>query len=113
MKVVIVCLAVVATLALWRVNSNKLGMFYDYSIIASGVGRLEQGQQPYKDFSTPVQSLTIRYGELCERLFGPRYMSLAYGNLILAFLALAVIFGLARPAFGDWEALLYAITILT
>lgn len=42
---------------LWRVNANKLGSLYDYSVIANGNGYLEQGLRPYRDFFTPQQTL--------------------------------------------------------
>jgi len=50
----------------------------------------------------------LRIGYLCERLFGERYLALAYGNLVLALLMLFVTFALLRRAYGPSLASLAA-----
>jgi len=68
---------------IWHRNFNLLGDFYDYSILTSACGQLHEGLKPYRDFSTPLQSLTIYLGYASELVFGRRYLALAYGNLLL------------------------------
>lgn len=69
---------------LWLRNYNLAGNLYDYSIMASACGHLQADLRPYRDFTTPLQSLTIYAGYAAEKLFSPRYLSLAYANLLLA-----------------------------
>lgn len=105
-------LGLALTFALWNINADKLGIFYDYSIIASGADRLAEGQSYYRDFTSPVQSLTLRYAWLCEQLFGARYLALAYGNLVLALALFGMVCALARKALSDWEAVFFALTVV-
>src|SRR5579883_466931 len=71
---------------IWFQNCNVIGLLYDYSIMTSGSGYLRAGFHPYNDFTTPLQSLSLYAAYGAEAVFGPRYLSLAYGNLLLALL---------------------------
>ena len=68
---------------IWHRNYNLIGELYDYSIMSSAAGHLQAGRLPYRDFTTPLQSLTIYLGYAAEKIFGPRYLSLAYANLVI------------------------------
>lgn len=70
-------------LFIWHRNYNLLGEFYDYSIVTSAGGYLHAGLKPYRDFGTPLQSLTIYLCYFAELIFGHRYLALAYANLVL------------------------------
>jgi len=67
----------------WRWNYNLFGDFYDYSIFASSGNYLHHGLKPYRDFTTSLQSLPIYLCYGAECVFGPRYLSLAYANLLV------------------------------
>jgi hypothetical protein len=71
---------------IWHRNYNRLGSFYDYSILTSAVGHLHAGLHPYRDFTTPLQSLTIYLCDAAELVFGRHYLALAYANLIAGLL---------------------------
>ena len=94
---VLTALAVVFLVFIWHRNYNLLGSLYDYSIIASAVGHMENGLTPYRSFSTPLQSLTLYLGYFCELIFGRRYLSLAYGNLVIGLAAFFVMLRLTKP----------------
>jgi hypothetical protein len=70
-------------LFLWSRNYNLLGDTYDYSIVISACAHLRAGLTPYRDFTTPLQSLTIYLCAAAEWIFGRRYLALACGNLAL------------------------------
>jgi hypothetical protein len=83
---VLVLWAILGALVLiwvWHWNYNLLGDFYDYSIFASSGGYLHHGLKPYRDFTTSLQSLPIYLCYGAEWLFGPRYLALAFANLIV------------------------------
>src|ERR1041384_7276040 len=75
--------ALLFLLLIWHRNYNLLGSFYDSSILTSACGHLEAGLKPYRDFTTPLQSLTIYTCYGGEWIFGRRYLSLAYANLVV------------------------------
>lgn len=81
---------------IWHRNYNLLGDFYDYSVMASGAGRLQEGLKPYRDFPTPLQSLPLYFAYLCERCLGAKYLSLAYANLLLGLSFFLVLVRLLR-----------------
>src|SRR5579871_6989688 len=96
---------------IWTLNFNKLGNFYDYSIITDAAGKFGAGLRPFRDFSSTLQSLPIWLARGCEILFGPRYLSLAYGNLMLTFVLFLVIVKYARRAFSFPVAIVVALAV--
>ena len=96
---------------LWTLNYNKLGNFSDYSIIVDAAGKFGAGLRPFRDFSTALQSLPIWLAYACERLFGPRYLSLAYGNLLLTLCLFFIIVHYARRVFAFPLAIMIAMAV--
>jgi hypothetical protein len=39
----------------WTLNYNKLGSFYDYSILADAAGKFGAGLRPFRDFSSKLE----------------------------------------------------------
>lgn len=76
---------------IWGRNFNLLGSFFDYSILTSAVGHIQAGLLPYRDFTTPLQSLTIYLCYLAEMIFGRRYLALSYANLVVGFATYALV----------------------
>lgn len=102
-------LAIVLLLVLWQQNFNKLGSFYDYSIMTAAAGNLAAGLRPYRDFATVAQPLSLLVARGCEILFGERYLSLAYGNLLLSIGLFLLVWWYSRKAFPWYLALLIAV----
>ena len=96
---------------LWTLNYNKLGSFYDYSILVDAAGKFEAGLLPFRDYSTPLQSLSIWMAYACESIFGRRYISLAYGNLLLTLGLFFLIQHFARKAFSFYIATLVSLSV--
>jgi len=96
---------------LWTFNYNKLGSFYDYSILADAAGKFGAGLRPFRDFSSTLQSLPIWLARACEILFGPRYIALAYGNLLLTLLLFLVVVQFARKDLSFPVAVLAAMAV--
>jgi hypothetical protein len=82
----------------WYRNYNLLGAFYDYSIVTSAVGHLHSGLFPYRDFTTPLQSLTPYLCDAAELVFGRHYLTLAYANLIFGLLGYFMLLLMLKPA---------------
>ena len=84
---------------LWTLNYNKLGSFYDYSIVTDAAGKLSAGLHPFRDFSSALQSMPMWLARACELIFGPSYLALAYGNLVLTLILFSLILHYARKSF--------------
>jgi hypothetical protein len=95
----------------WTLNYNKLGSFYDYSILADAAGKFGAGLRPFRDFSSALQSLPIWLARICELIFGPRYLALAYGNLILTLILFFAVLHYANKFFSFFLALLIAMAV--
>jgi hypothetical protein len=78
-----------------------------------GAGKLEAGLRPFRDYSTPLQSLSLWLAYACESLFGRRYLSLAYGNLILCLGFFFLLLHFARKAFPFPIAILVSFAVCT
>ena len=95
----------------WR-NYGWLRDFYDYGHVIAGVGRIEAGERPYVDFLTPIQTLQYYVCVLAEKVWGARYLSLAYAAAVfiagtfIGFVALLV-----RPL-GWWLAVAIAAAVV-
>jgi hypothetical protein len=107
----VLCLALTILAWGWTRNYNKLGTFYDYSLLSDGIGKLAAGLRPYRDFISPLQSLTFWVGYACELVFGRRYLSLAYGNLILSLAFFAILLHYAKREFPFTIAAFLAVSI--
>jgi hypothetical protein len=81
---------------LWTLNYNKLGSFYDYSIMTDAAGKFGAGLRPYSDFHSALQTFSFWVVRGCELLFGPRYLALAYGNLVLSLIFFTVVVQFAK-----------------
>jgi hypothetical protein len=92
---------------IWHRNYDLLGDFYDYSIVTSAAGYLDHGLKVYRDFSSPLQSLTIYLCWFAELVFGHRYLALGYANLTIG---LAGYFILARALKNRLPPLLDVLT---
>lgn len=81
-------LAISLIYLLWLQNFGRVHL-YDYSVIAYANGYLQRGMRPYRDFGTPLQTLTYYLGYSSEFVFGRRYLALGYGNLVLTYVLFA------------------------
>jgi|HubBroStandDraft_2_1064218.scaffolds.fasta_scaffold78400_1 hypothetical protein len=96
---------------LWSLNYNKLGYFYDYSIMSDAAFKYASGLRPYRDFTTPIQSFSIWLAYASEVVFGPRYLALAYMNLVLALGLFFLVVEYVRRAFSFRLACLVAMAL--
>lgn len=96
---------------LWTLNYNRLGSFYDYSIMADAAGKFGAGLRPFRDFNSTLQTLSFWAARACELLFGPRYLALAYGNLLLTLGLFFVVVHYARMGFSLAVAVLVGMAV--
>ena len=73
----------VITLLPWWRNHDHLRDFYDYGLVIAAVGRIDQGQLPYVDFTTPIQAGYFGLSWLVEKVGGGTYLGLTRGGAAL------------------------------
>lgn len=78
----IIPVSLIALLPWWR-NHGYLRDFYDYGLVISGLGLIEQGQRPYVDFATPIQAGFFELSRLAEKSGGGTYLALTRGAAAL------------------------------
>ena len=101
---------VMALLPWWR-NHPYLRDLYDYGLVISGLGLLEQGQRPYVDFATPIQAGFFGLSWLVEKAGGGTYLALARGVAgLIVLMAAGFTFLLARRWSG-WAASAVALAV--
>lgn len=83
----------------WWHNHDRINDFYDYGVTIAAVGRMAQGERPYVDFLTPLQTLGFLCSALAEKCFGERYLSLTYLN------GLAIVAAMSGFAWVLWRTL--------
>jgi hypothetical protein len=79
----------------WWHNHDHLSDLMDYGLVMAANGRIADGQRPYTDFVTPIQSGFLGMNYLAERLGGGTYLGLTRSAVavmlacfgVLAFLA--------------------------
>lgn len=96
---------------LWSLNYNKLGSFFDYSIMADAAGKFAAGLRPFRDYTSALQTFPIWVARACEIVFGPRYLALAYGNLVLTLGLFLLLVQFARKVFSLPVAILIAMAV--
>ena len=104
-------LLVMLLLPWWR-NHRYVLDFFDWSVVVAGAGKLRAGLQPYVDFSTPLQSVTLRIDALAERVFGERWLALTYANAVFIALAFPALAAVWRRVLPRGEALLVAAALV-
>lgn len=102
-----VALLLLALLPWWR-NHDHLRNFYDYSIIVAGAARIEAGERPYVDFTTPFQSAGFVLNLAAEKLFGGTYLGLTRGAAAMTVVCLAALAWLLGRRWSWSAALLMA-----
>jgi len=78
--------AVLAVLP-WCRNRGYLRDFMDYGLVIAGNARIEAGERPYRDFTTPLQTGTFLLNGAAERVFGGTYLGMTWGGVLATILA--------------------------
>lgn len=89
-----------AILAPWWRNRLYLKDFFDYGLMMTASGRINAGEKPFVDFTTPLQSASYWVNAWVERLFGATYASLTLGNgifIVVSFVLLTAVLRLTVP----------------
>lgn len=96
----------ILALAPWWRNREFLREYLDYGIMMAGVGRIAEGQRPYVDFGTPLQSATLWLNWAAERIFGGTFLGMTWGNAVLITMSMMVLTYLLAGKSPRWLALL-------
>lgn len=72
--------ALIAALAPWWRNRHFLRDFLDYGLMMTASGRIHQGERPFVDFITPLQTATYWINAAAETAFGGTFQAMTLGN---------------------------------
>lgn len=85
---------VVAGLAPWWRNRTYLRSFFDYGVVMGGVGRINDGQHPYVDFITPIQTGWYFLNSLAERIAGGTFQAMTWSGAVSIVVSALVLMGI-------------------
>jgi hypothetical protein len=104
----------VALLALapWCRNHTYLRDFYDYGLVIAANARIEAGERPYVDFTTPIQSGLFWANIAAERLGRGDYLSMTRGAALFIGLAAIGLTLLLARLWPRWLAALAAAAVV-
>jgi len=85
---------------IWSFNADRIGPFYDYSIIINNLQAHSCGMVPYKDYPSALQSGVVWVARASESCFGHSYHSLAIGNLVLSLATFLAAFAILNVPIG-------------
>ncbi len=87
----LVALVTILALAPWWRNHGYLRSFFDYGVVMGGIGRIDDGQRPYVDFVTPIQTGWYVLNGLAEKAGGGTFQAMTLSGAVCIFISLAVL----------------------
>lgn len=103
--------ALVALAPWWR-NHTYLRDFFDYGVMIKAAGRINNGESPFVDFVTPLQSGVYWINAGVERLFGGDYIALTQGNALFICAAIAILWASLFRRENPIAAMLVVLTVV-
>jgi hypothetical protein len=91
---VVVAGILVLVMAPWWRNHGYLRSFFDYGVVMGGIGRIDQGQRPYVDFISPIQTGWYVLNGLAEKAGGGTFQAMTLGGAACTLVSLAALMGL-------------------
>ncbi len=79
----LLALVIGAGLLPWARNRGLINDFYDYGVTITAVGRIADGERPYRDFVSPLQSGGFLLNGWSEAVFGATYRGMTAGAGVL------------------------------
>jgi hypothetical protein len=99
-----------ALLPWWR-NHGYLRDLYDYGIVLSANGRIDAGERPYVDFTTPIQAGFLGLNWLVEKIGGHTYTAVTVGGAALIAASMLLLAGLLARRWPWWAAATVALAV--
>lgn len=93
-------LALLTALLPWYRNRGYVRDFFDYGVIIGATGRMEQGQKPYADFITPIQTGWYAWNWAAERVAGGTFLAMTWSgaaSIVLALVGLTLLLARRWP----------------
>lgn len=103
----IVGFVAIALLPWWH-NRPYVRSFFDYGVIMGGTGRLEQGQRPYVDFVTPIQTGWFVLNWAAEKVGGDTFQAMTWSGAVSIVLTTAILGLMLARRWPGWAAALVA-----
>lgn len=94
----------------WR-HHAYLRDFYDYGLVIAGVGRIADGERPYVDFVTPIQSGLFLFNWLAETWGGGSFLGMVRGGAVFTLVTLTGLWFVLTRRLAAGPALLIAIAV--
>lgn len=88
----------------WR-NHSYLRDLYDYGLVIAANGRLDRGELPYVDFTTPIQAGFLGLNWMIDRLGGGSYFGLTLGGAGLIAVSAGLLSLMLARRWPWWAAL--------
>lgn len=90
----LVALVTILALAPWWRNHGYLRSFFDYGVVMGGIGRIADGQRPYVDFITPIQTGWYVLNGLAEKAGGGTFQAMTLSGAACTILSLVALLGM-------------------
>ncbi len=103
--------AVLLALLPWWRNHGYLRDLYDYGLVIAANGRLDRGELPYVDFTTPIQAGFLGLNWLIERVGGGTYAALARGAALLIVASGVLLTLMLSRRWPWWAALIVGMAV--
>lgn len=87
----LVALVTMLALAPWWRNHGYLRSFFDYGVVMGGIGRIDDGQRPYVDFITPIQTGWYVLNGLAEKAGDGTFQAMTLSGAACILISLAVL----------------------
>jgi hypothetical protein len=84
-------LVLLLVLAPWWRNHAYLRSFFDYGVVMGGIGRIHEGQRPYVDFVSPIQTGWYVLNGLAERAGGGTFTAMTLSGVACILVSLAAL----------------------
>jgi hypothetical protein len=85
-------ITIIGLLPWWR-NRAYVRSFFDYGVVMGGVGRIEDGQRPYVDFITPIQTGWYYLNLLAEKAAGGTFQAMTWSGAASVLLSALMLMG--------------------
>jgi hypothetical protein len=104
--------SIIVLLIPWLRNREYIRDFFDYGLMMTAAGRINGGDRPFVDFSTPLQSGSYWLNAAAEWLWGPTFQSLTLANGVFIVVAWLGLVWLLRQVVTAKSAMLLATTLV-
>lgn len=101
---ILLLIVMLVALAPWWRNRGYVRSFFDYGVVMGGVGRIADGQRPYVDFVTPIQTGWYAFNWAAEKLGGGTFQAMTLSGAACIVLATLLLGRMLLARWPVWAA---------